>query len=89
VTKEDLRAVLGDVVDDGFDALDGAELTVTPEGVTVAGFAIPLPLGDLLPCDAAATVTSSRIDLACEADRLPKLVVDAIGSVDLRDQLGV
>lgn len=66
-----------------------AELAVA-EGrilLAIAGlppFSVPLPGNELLPCAVDAEVVVGALLAACTADRLPRIVVDAIGSVDLR-----
>jgi hypothetical protein len=50
---------------------------------------LPIPSGDvyLLPCAPSVRVTKDGVVLSCESQRLPKIVVDAIGSLDLKREL--
>jgi hypothetical protein len=55
-----------------------------------AGFppvTVPVPSSDLLPCAVSGRVEHDAVMLTCTTDELPAIVVDAIGSIDLRDQL--
>jgi hypothetical protein len=48
---------------------------------------VPVPSVSILPCAPDGTIVRGRLELACRSDRLPALVVEAIGSVDLREEL--
>jgi hypothetical protein len=47
-------------------------------------FGIPVPDTGLLPCTPEVTVTTGALRLACTAESLPQIVVDAIGAATLR-----
>jgi hypothetical protein len=68
-------------------AVDGTDLVL--QTGSLAPIRVPIPVGDvtLLPCVPGATVTPKGVALSCRADHLPKLLVDAIGSIDLKQQL--
>ena len=65
----------------------GSDLVL--QGASIAPIRIPIPVQDVavLPCVPTPTVTPKGVELSCHADHLPKIVVDAIGSLDLRQQL--
>ena len=48
---------------------------------------VPLPSLELLPCEVDGEVRESALELSCEGEELPPIVVDAIGSIDLREGL--
>jgi hypothetical protein len=60
-------------------------LTVSGTGLTP--LSVPIPAGDaeVLPCQPGAKVEQAGIRLSCTTDRVPKLLLDAIGSQALRD----
>lgn len=66
-----------------------AEVTVADGRIllAVAGLppvSLPLPSNELLPCDVDARVVEGALLAECAADGLPQIVLDALGSVDLR-----
>jgi hypothetical protein len=74
----------------------GVPVDVTTEGgelVLRAGplgtVRVPIPSGDvnLLPCTPDVRVTGVGIVLTCQSQHLPKILVDAIGSIDLKREL--
>jgi hypothetical protein len=74
----------------------GAPVEVFPDGsmlVLRAGplgtVRMPIPSGDvnLLPCAPSVRVTKDGVLLSCESQHLPKILVDAIGSLDLQREL--
>jgi hypothetical protein len=74
----------------------GAPVEVFPDGselVLRAGplgtVRMPIPSGDanLLPCAPSARVTKDGVLLSCESQHLPRILVDAIGSLDLKREL--
>jgi hypothetical protein len=67
--------------------VEGTDLVL--QGGSLPAVRLPIPVADvtLLPCVPSPTVTPKGVDLSCHADHLPKVLVDAIGSVDLKQQL--
>ncbi|MGH9247819.1 MAG: LmeA family phospholipid-binding protein [Acidimicrobiales bacterium] len=49
---------------------------------------IPLPSTEVMPCEFEARVADGQVEMTCTGDELPPLVVRAIGSIDLREELG-
>ena len=85
ITREDVEAVLGPLTDLAFTLTDGATLTVADGQVQLAsGVSFPLPGTELIPCDATAKVRHDDIVVECTSDHLPQVVVDAVGSLELR-----
>jgi len=72
-----------DVVQDG-DAI------VLRGGVIPSELRVPIPAGDInvLPCTPTVRVTEQGIVLSCRAEHPPKILVDAIGSLAMKQQLG-
>lgn len=78
--------VAGRTVTAGIEVSDG-RLTFRPPD-PVPDVSLPLPSSELLPCRVSGRVRQDRLELTCVTDRLPQIVVDAIGSADLRDEQG-
>ncbi|MBA2280174.1 MAG: LmeA family phospholipid-binding protein [Acidimicrobiia bacterium] len=88
VTRDELAEVLGDAAR-SVELIEGTTLTVRDGAIGLpGGFSLPLPSSELIPCDASATIDDEEVVLRCESDRLPTIIVEAVGSVDLREQLG-
>ena len=72
----------------------GATVTATVEASTEGGITfsvaglpsvtVPLPATDLLPCAPTVEVVLGAVEASCSADRLPQIVVDAIGAAELQ-----
>jgi hypothetical protein len=85
ITRENVESVLGPLTDVAFALADGTTLRVAGGRVELgAGVSFPVPGRALLPCDATATIAEGRVEVECSADRLPQIVLDAIGSLELR-----
>lgn len=97
ITEADVRAATGADVRllDGRASLTVAGVTREAEirvadgriHLAVAGFpsfSLPVPGNELLPCEVNARVVVGALLAECTSDRLPPIVVEAIGSVDLR-----
>ncbi len=67
---------------------DGPALVIAAAGLPPVRLPIPTGAESVLPCVPSATVTPDGIALSCRSDHLPKLLVDAIGSLDLKRDLG-
>jgi hypothetical protein len=74
----------------------GAPVEVFPDGselVLRAGplgtLRMPIPSSDVnvLPCAPSVRVTTDGVVLSCESQHLPKILLDAIGSLDLQREL--
>jgi hypothetical protein len=81
---------------DGKVLVAGQPVEVAPEGSElllragpIGTLRVPIPSGDvnLLPCAPDVRVTKVGIVLTCQSPRLPKILIDAIGSIDLKRQL--
>ncbi len=46
---------------------------------------VPIPGADLLPCTVEGRIVLDALEFTCTTDRLPPLLVRAIGSIDLRE----
>jgi hypothetical protein len=101
ITQDALRKLTGaDLqLSDGRIAITGGGRTITAE-VSVANgrlrfrvdplpaVTVPLPTTDLLPCHVQVAVRDGELDLTCTTTKLPPIVVRAVGSVDLRNEIG-
>jgi hypothetical protein len=67
--------------------VDGGSLVLAAAGFPAVRLPIPTGAQSVLPCAPLTTVTPDGIALSCHADHLPKLLVDAIGSLDLKREL--
>jgi hypothetical protein len=69
-------------------SVDGGLLTVAGAGLD--GVAVPIPAGDaeVLPCQPSVAVHAEGVRLTCSTDRVPKLLLDAIGSPALQQLTG-
>jgi len=89
LTKADVRlldgkatvTVLGKTVD-ATATVQGGSIRLVVASTPVAS--LPVPDSSLLPCQVALRITPGALQLACTATTLPKLVVDAVGSISLR-----
>ena len=89
LTKADVRlldgkatvTVLGKTVD-ATATVHGGSIRLVVASTPVAS--LPVPDSSLLPCQVALRITPGALQLACTATTLPKLVVDAVGSISLR-----
>ena len=89
LSRDDLAAVLGPAAA-ALELVEGTTLAVNGGQVELpGGLRIAVPSTELLPCDPTATVGDQEVVLSCTSDTLPAIVVQAIGSIDLRDQLGL
>jgi hypothetical protein len=63
-------------------------LTVSGAGLTP--LSVPIPAGDpeVLPCQPGVEVRKDGIRLSCATDKIPKILLDAIGSPTLRQLMG-
>lgn len=87
VTRENVEAVLGPLTDVAFSLADGTTLRVEDGDVVLgAGIRFPLPGSELLPCAATATVDDGHVRIVCTSDHLPQVVLDAVGSLELRNR---
>jgi hypothetical protein len=87
VTRDNVETVLGPLTDVAFALADGTTLRVRDGQVELgAGVSFPLPGSDLLPCDASATIDDGEVRITCTSDDLPQVVLDAIGSLELRNR---
>lgn len=77
--------VAGQTVTAGVE-VSGGRLVVRPPD-PVPEVSLPLPSSELLPCEVSGRVRQDRVELTCVTDRLPPIVVEAIGAADLRDQI--
>lgn len=98
ITEGAVRRATGVQVDlrsDGTAGVTMGGVTASASAVVEAGLlrltlegqpalTVPLPGSSLLPCTPDVRVVADAIVAACEADRLPAIVLDAIGSVELR-----
>ena len=68
--------------------IDGTDLVIAV--ARLPAVRVPIPAGDVavLPCAPTPAITPDGVALSCRADHLPKILVDAIGSLDLKRQLG-
>lgn len=66
---------------------DGSELVL--RAGPLGTLRVPIPSGDvnLLPCAPSVRVTKDGVVLSCESEHLPKILIDAIGSLDLKREL--
>ena len=69
-------------------AVDAGDLVIAAAGFPAVRLPIPVGETSVLPCAPSAAVTSDGITLSCRSDHLPKLLVDAIGTLDLKRQFG-
>ncbi|MCU1380464.1 MAG: hypothetical protein JWN29_3447 [Acidimicrobiales bacterium] len=76
VTAAGVTATADVTVSDGKIRLEVAGLPV---------LTVPVPDNALLPCPVQARVVAGAVLASCTAHQLPGIVVDAIGSVDLRN----
>jgi hypothetical protein len=97
ITEAEIRKVTGADVRllDGKAQVSAAGVTATAD-VTVTGgkirlavagvpaLTVPVPDNALLPCAVQARVVVGAVLASCTAHQLPGIVVDAVGSVDLR-----
>jgi hypothetical protein len=101
ITQDALRKLTrADIqISDGRIAITGGGHTVTAEVSVVNGrlrfkvdplpaFTVPLPTTELLPCHVQVTARDGELDLTCTTTKLPPIVVRAVGSVDLRNEIG-
>lgn len=87
VSADAMEALLGPAAG-ALDLAEGASVRIAGGRVELpGGLSIPVPPVELLPCDASATIVERSLVFECVADRLPAIVVAAIGSVDLREEL--
>lgn len=87
VTRENVETVLGPLTDVAFALADGTTLRVRDGQVELgAGVSFPLPGSNLLPCDASATIDDGEVRITCTSENLPPVVLDAIGSLELRSR---
>jgi hypothetical protein len=87
ITRANVEAVLGPLTDVAFSLTDGASLTVADGRVQLgAGVSFPLPGSEVIPCDATARVEHDEVVIECSADHLPQIVLDAVGSLELRSR---
>lgn len=97
ITEEDVREATGADVRlfDGRATVTAAGVTTDAEvtvadgriRISVAGlppYSLPVPGNELLPCAIDARVVKGALLAECSTDRLPAIVLDAVGSVDLR-----
>lgn len=83
----DGRATLtaGGVTTDAAVTVTGGRILLAVDGVPPAS--VPLPGNELLPCAVDARVVAGALLAECTADRLPQIVLDAVGSDDLRGEV--
>jgi hypothetical protein len=68
-------------------AVEGDQLVLSAPGLPALRVPIPASSADLLPCTPSTSITKDGIALTCQTTRLPKIVIDAIGSIDLKKEL--
>ena len=85
ITRANVETVLGPLTDVAFALADGTELRVV-DGQVELGESIrfPVPSSDLVPCAASAVIEDGEVVIACVAESLPQVVIDAVGSASLR-----
>ena len=81
ITDVDSVAARMTVTEDEIRRATGVPVELEP-GMPVPD--VPLPATDLLPCEPEVEVVQDAVEASCTADRLPRIVVDAVGSTELR-----
>jgi hypothetical protein len=86
ITRANVESVLGPLTDVAFTLTDGATLRVADGHVQLGpGVSFPLPGSEVVPCDATAHVEHDEVVVECASDRLPQILLDAVGSLELRN----